>query len=49
VAKRGAPDNADAVSQLLSWPEQVRGYGVVKMTSIAEARKLREAAHKALG
>jgi indolepyruvate ferredoxin oxidoreductase len=49
VAKRDTQDNAEAVRQLLSWPEQVRGYGVVKMNSIAEAKKLREAARKILG
>jgi indolepyruvate ferredoxin oxidoreductase len=48
VLARGIPDKTDAVRQLLSWPEQVRGYGMVKMKSIAEARKLREVARKAL-
>jgi indolepyruvate ferredoxin oxidoreductase len=45
---RGTPEKADAVRALLSWPEQVRGYGVVKTKSIAVARELREAARKEL-
>jgi indolepyruvate ferredoxin oxidoreductase len=45
---RDSPENADAVRALLAWPEQVRGYGVVKTRNIAEAMKLREAARREL-
>jgi indolepyruvate ferredoxin oxidoreductase len=41
-------ENADAIRRLLSWPEQVRGYGVVKTRNIAEAMKLRAAARSEL-
>jgi indolepyruvate ferredoxin oxidoreductase len=44
-----SPEKADAVRTLLSWPDQVRGYGVVKMKSIATAREQRAAARKSLG
>jgi indolepyruvate ferredoxin oxidoreductase len=40
--------NADAVRALLSWPDHVRGYGVVKTKSIAEAMQLRAAAREKL-
>ena len=43
-----SPEKSDAVRALLTWPEQVRGYGVVKMKNIAAARELREAARTAL-
>jgi indolepyruvate ferredoxin oxidoreductase len=43
-----SPEDTDAVRALLSWPEQVRGYGVVKTKSIADAMKLRAAARQAL-
>jgi indolepyruvate ferredoxin oxidoreductase len=42
------PEQADAVRALLAWPEQVRGYGVVKTKNIAEAMKLRAAAREKL-
>ncbi|MBI5784995.1 MAG: indolepyruvate ferredoxin oxidoreductase family protein [Rhodocyclales bacterium] len=41
-------DKAEAVRALLAWPEQVRGYGVVKTRSIADAMKLRAAAREQL-
>ena len=41
-------DKAAAVRALLAWPEQVRGYGVVKTRSIADAMKLRAAAREQL-
>ncbi|MBU1235436.1 MAG: indolepyruvate ferredoxin oxidoreductase family protein [Gammaproteobacteria bacterium] len=43
-----SPEKVDAVRALLSWPEQVRGYGVVKMKNIEVARKQRDAARSAL-
>ncbi|MBI4998442.1 MAG: indolepyruvate ferredoxin oxidoreductase family protein, partial [Rhodocyclales bacterium] len=43
-----SPDKADAIRALLSWPEQVRGYGVVKMKNIAEAMKQRAVAREKL-
>jgi indolepyruvate ferredoxin oxidoreductase len=46
---RGRPEKADTVRQLLSWPEQVRGFGIVKTKSIAAMLEQREAARKALG
>jgi indolepyruvate ferredoxin oxidoreductase len=45
---RGGPENADALRALLSWPEQVRGFGVVKVKSIDAVREQREAARREL-
>jgi indolepyruvate ferredoxin oxidoreductase len=47
LAKNSA-DNAEAIRALLSWPEHVRGYGVVKTRNIAEAMKQRAAAREKL-
>jgi indolepyruvate ferredoxin oxidoreductase len=47
LAKNSA-DNAEAIRALLSWPEQVRGYGVVKTRNIAEAMNQRAAAREKL-
>ena len=43
------PANAEAIRALLAWPEQVRGYGIVKTRNIVEARQIRAAARQRLG